>query len=104
MPKTTIAGQLIDVDDEGYLTDSTQWNETIGAELAGRIGIEMTDEHWAVIRYLRDDHRTHGQTASLRRVSTTGGFDIRRLFELFPGKPAKEMAYIAGLPKSVGCV
>jgi len=104
MPKVTIAGQPIDVDGEGYLTDSSQWNETIGAELAGLTGIDMTDEHWAVIHYLRDDYKTHGQTASLRRVSTAGGFDVKRLFELFPGKPAKKMAYIAGLPKSVGCV
>jgi len=104
MPKKTIVGQLIDVDDEGYLTDFDQWNETIGAELAGQVGIDMTDEHWDVIQYLRDDYKKRGQTASLRHASTAGGFDVKRLFELFPCKPAKKMAYIAGLPKSIGCV
>jgi len=28
----------------------------------------------------------------------------KRLFELFPKKPAKKIAYLAGLPKPVGCV
>jgi len=104
MPTTEIAGHQIDVNDEGFLTDSTQWDETVGAELARLIGIDMTDEHWAVIRFLRDDFKSRGQSATLRRTSTVGGFDVKHLFELFPGKPAKKMAYIAGLPKPVGCV
>ncbi len=45
-----------------------------------------------------------GVTPTLRRMQTVGGFDIRELFRLFPGKPAKKMAYLAGLPKPVGCV
>ena len=45
-----------------------------------------------------------GATATLRRVSTVAGIPIKELFGLFPGKPAKKMAYIAGLPKPHGCV
>ncbi len=46
----------------------------------------------------------HGETATLRRVSTLSGIPVKELFALFPGKPAKKMAYIAGLPKPRGCV
>jgi tRNA 2-thiouridine synthesizing protein E len=45
-----------------------------------------------------------GQTATLRRISTVGGIPIKTLFQLFPQKPAKKLAYIAGLPKPHGCV
>ena len=104
MPTTTIAGRPIDVNDEGFLTNYDQWDETVAAELARLIGIELTDEHLAVIHFLRDDYKERHQTATLHRTATVGGFDTKRLFELFPGKPAKKMAYIAGLPKPVGCV
>ena len=104
MPTTTIAGRTVDVNDEGFLTTYDQWDEALGAELAKLIGVEMTDEHWAVIRFLRKDFPARGETATLRRTATVGGFETKRLFELFPGKPAKKMAYIAGLPKPKGCV
>jgi tRNA 2-thiouridine synthesizing protein E len=45
-----------------------------------------------------------GETPTLRRVSTIGGIPIKQLFVMFPQKPAKKMAYVAGLPKPVGCV
>jgi len=53
---------------------------------------------------LRQDYPEQGETATLRRVSTLAGIPVKELFTLFPGKPAKKMAYIAGLPKPHGCV
>jgi tRNA 2-thiouridine synthesizing protein E len=64
----------------------------------------MTDEHWKLVRFLRDDYEAQGETATLRRVSTQTGVPVKQLFTLFPSKPAKKMAYIAGLPKPKGCV
>ncbi len=65
---------------------------------------ELTDEHWKVLRFLREDYPARKETATLRRVTAVGGFDMKELFRLFPGKPAKKMSYIAGLPKPKGCV
>ncbi len=104
MTTTTLAGRELHVNEEGFLTDPTQWDEELADVLAGRIGITLTDRHWKAIRFLRSDHAMTGQTPTLRRVSTTGGIPIKELFGLFPKKPAKKMAYIAGLPKPVGCV
>ena len=104
MPVTTIAGAEVHVDDEGFLTQYDEWNETVGAELAANIGVDMTDDHWKVIKFLRDDFKTQGETATTRRVDTVGGFPVKQQFVLFPKKPAKKMAYIAGLPKPHGCV
>ena len=104
MPTTLIAGRPIDVNDEGFLTRYDQWDEDLGSTLAGFIGLDLTDEHWAVLRFLRADFPARKETATLRRVATVGGFDMKKLFALFPGKPAKKMSYIAGLPKPKGCV
>jgi tRNA 2-thiouridine synthesizing protein E len=104
MTTTTIAGHSVDVNEEGFLTDPSQWDEELGRELARLIGIEMTEDHWRLVRFLRDDHQLTGETATLRRASTRTGIPVKQLFELFPKKPAKKMAYVAGLPKPKGCV
>ena len=104
MAITNLAGRDVHVDGEGFLTEYDEWDEVLGAELAVKIGIEMTDDHWSLIRFLRADYAETGQTAGTRRVGTVGGFPVKRQFELFPKKPGKKMAYIAGLPKPAGCV
>jgi tRNA 2-thiouridine synthesizing protein E len=104
MPTTTINGRAIPVDDEGFVTDYDVWDEDLGSALATAIGIDMTPEHWKVVHFCRDDFRAQGETPTIRRVSTVGGVDTKELFTLFPKKPAKKMAYIAGLPKPHGCV
>ena len=104
MPVTTLDGHQIHVNDEGFLTDPSEWSEELAATLAAQIGISLTDEHWKVLRFLREDFKQQGETATIRRVSTAGGVPVKELFALFPQKPAKKMAYIAGLPKPHGCV
>ena len=104
MPTTTINSREIQVDAEGFLTDPGQWDEDLARELARAIGIDLTDEHWTVIRFLRADFAQQGETATTRRVQSLGGVPTKKQFELFPKKPAKKMAYIAGLPKPRGCV
>lgn len=104
MPTATIAGAEVQINDEGFLTEYDEWTEAIGAELAKNIGIDMTDRHWELIRWLRSDYKETGETATSRRVQTVGGFPIKEQFTLFPKKPAKKMAYVAGLPKPHGCV
>ena len=104
MTIATIGAANVHVDTEGFLTEYDEWNEDLGKQLAARIGIALTDAHWHVIRFLREDYQAQGETATLRRVSVQAGIPVKELFTLFPGKPAKKMAYIAGLPKPVGCV
>jgi TusE/DsrC/DsvC family sulfur relay protein len=104
MPVTTIAGRQVHVDDEGFLTHYDEWDEDLGKQLAAAIGVDLTDAHWKAIRFLREDFVRQAETATLRRVSTQAGIPIKDLFVLFPKKPAKKMAYIAGLPKPQGCV
>ncbi len=104
MTVATIGTAQVHVDQEGFLTEYGEWNEALATQLAAQIGIDLTDPHWKAIRFLRTDYLTLGETPTLRRVSAVGGIPVKELFLLFPGKPAKKMAYIAGLPKPHGCV
>jgi tRNA 2-thiouridine synthesizing protein E len=104
MPVTTIGTSAVHVDAEGFLTEYDEWDENLARQLAAQIGIELGEQHWKAIRFLREDYRDLGETATLRRVSMLAGIPVKELFALFPGKPAKKMAYIAGLPKPHGCV
>lgn len=99
-----IDGRDVHVDEEGFLTQYDDWDEALAATLAGNIGLDLTDRHMEVVSFLRSDYVDQGETPTLRRVTATGGFPTRELFKLFPGKPAKKMSYVAGLPKPVGCV
>ena len=104
MPVIEISGKQVSVNDEGFMTVYDEWNENIAKVLAKQIEIEMTDEHWKIVKFLRDDFKVQGETATSRRVQMVGGVPIKEQFLLFPKKPAKKMAYIAGLPKPKGCV
>ncbi len=104
MPVTQIDGHQVHVDGEGFLTEYGEWDEDLARALATNIGIELTDAHWTVIRFLRADYAERGETPTTRRVQVAGGVPVREQFALFPKKPGKKMAYVAGLPKPHGCV
>lgn len=104
MPVIEIAGHDVHVDPQGFLTEYDEWDEDLARELAHNIGIDLTEEHWKVIRFLREDFKTKGETATARRVQAVGGVPVKEQFALFPQKPGKKMAYVAGLPKPRGCV
>lgn len=104
MPTATLEGRTVQVDAEGYLTDRSEWDEDLARSLASRIGIELTADHLVVLRFLRADFEVTGESATLRRAASGTGMSVQQLFTLFPQKPAKKMAYVAGLPKPRGCV
>ena len=63
MPTTVIGGREIQVNDEGFLTDPTQWSADLATELAALIGQPLTEAHWTLIHFLREDHAVTGETA-----------------------------------------
>jgi len=104
MPETQIDDHRVHVDAEGFLTDYDEWSEDLAASMARLIGIDLTDEHWKAIRFAREDFRDKGEAPTLRRLNVAGDIPTKSMFALFPQKPAKKLAYVAGLPKPHGCV
>lgn len=104
MTATTIAGREIQIDSAGYLTDPSQWDEDLGRALAALAGVELTDEHWAMVRWMRTDFAQRGETATSYTINVAGVCATRRQFELWGKKPMKKASYVAGLPVPAGCV
>jgi len=106
MATRTIAGKTVQVNDEGFMTNSSEWTKEIGVEIAKEEGIaELSDAHWKVIDYCRSAApRLSGKSPTLRQITTGTNISTKELFALFPKGPAKKVAHIAGLGKPEGCV
>ncbi len=100
-----VNGHTVEVNDEGFLLDSAQWTTEVGEALAREAGIAaLTDKHWQVITYCREDAAREGASPGLRRISKQSGVGMKDLYKLFPKGPGKLAARVSGLPKPQGCV
>lgn len=99
------AGHTLDLNDEGFLVDASQWTPEVAVEIAREVGIDpLTPRHWQVITFCREDAAREGTPPGLRRIAKLSGVETKELYQLFPRGPGKLAARIAGLPKPQGCV
>lgn len=97
-------------DSEGYLVNPADWSEDFVRELAKSENLQLNQEHWEVIRFLRDWYAKHGQQASVRDMIKhfRGLWGCDRgcnhyLHQLFPrGGPQKQGNRLAGLLRTKG--
>ena len=100
-----IAGKPVEFDEEGYMLNADEWDETVAQALASEIGIDpLTDRHWEVINFCRSDFQVKGDAPTLRRITKEAGVPTKELYKLFPKGPAKKVAYVSGLSKPSGCI
>jgi tRNA 2-thiouridine synthesizing protein E len=104
MPEKTINGTTITVDDDGFMTDRSQWNREVAAALAEEEEVTLSDAHWKVLDFIASDFAEKGKVPGMRRMNKVGGIPTKELYTLFPGGPIKKAAKIAGYPKPASCV
>ena len=102
----TVNGQELDTDAEGYLLEAEFSDATVRV-IAAAEGLELTDDHWKVVNFLRDEYRENGHTPNFRNMlkgmaEIIPGCDSKTLYDLFPLGPAKQGAKVAGLPQPLG--
>ena len=72
MNNLQVNGHNVDLNDEGFLVDAGQWTPEVAATLAREVGIEpLTDRHWKVITFCREDAARQGQGPASQDISTT---------------------------------
>lgn len=101
-----VNGESVECDAEGYLLEAN-YSDEVASAIAAAEGITLGDDHWAVINYLRDQYREHGQTPNYRNMlkdlaDLLPHHDSKTLYDLFPGGPAKQGVRVAGLPRPFG--
>lgn len=101
--ETLIANRPVEVNEQGYLLDMDQWDKEIAKSIAAEEEIELTDRHFEVLNYLRDE-QVKGTALTIRRIGKSGIVDIKEFYELFPGGPLKRASRIAGIPKPASCI
>lgn len=95
----------IEVDEDGFIFDSGQWNTEIANAFAVADGIaEMTEGHWKIANYLREYFLKFGIAPPIRKLCKETGFSLKNIYELYPSGPAKGACKVAGLTKPTGCV
>ena len=103
-----VNGKTIETNENGYLIDHNEWNEDVAKYLATEEGIgELTDKHWDIINYLRDEYINNNQNQPnertiLKAMGAKWGEKIgqKDTFNLFPKMPSKQGGKVAGLPES----
>ena len=106
MPTITLKGKTYEVDEDGFLQQLDKWNEDFAKAYAKEEGIEgpLTEDHWKVINYLRNYYQQFGIAPMIRKLCKETGFDLKKIYQLFPSGPAKGACKLAGLSKPTGCV
>lgn len=102
----TVNGNELETDEQGYLLEPDYSDEVVRV-IAAAENIVLTDDHWKVVNYLRDEYRENGHTPNFRNMvkglqDILPGCDSKSLYELFPMGPAKQGAKVAGLPQPLG--
>ena len=103
MATKNLAGVSVEVNEEGYLTDSSQWNKEVAKAIAEEQGIELTDKHFEVLEYIRQKV-ADGSTLTIRGINKSGVVNAKEFYKMFPGAPLKKSTMIAGVPKPESCI
>jgi len=89
------------LDGEGYLLDPADWSEAVAEDLAAREGLQLAEEHWTAIRFMRawlEERRTAPDVRHvIKHLTETHGTGRNRLFELFPYGYVQQTCKIAGM-------
>ena len=101
--KKIISNKEIDVNEEGYLTDFSQWSKEVGEAISKELDLQMSDKHWEVIDYIHDKYKKD-EPLSIRGIKKSGVINIKEFYHLFPGGPLKKSTLIAGIPKPKSCI
>jgi tRNA 2-thiouridine synthesizing protein E len=100
-----VGGKEVNFDNDGFMVDPQLWDGEVANAIASEEGIdEMTDEHWAIVNFLRDYWKENDLAPPVRMICQELNMGVRQIYKLFTSGPARGACRVAGLPKPDGCV
>ncbi|MBD1388551.1 TusE/DsrC/DsvC family sulfur relay protein [Neiella sp. HB171785] len=104
-------GTELALDKHGYLANFDQWSLDVAHAFAELEQIELTDEHWEVVSFVRQFYQEFDTSPAIRMLIKALSkqwpeekANSRYLYKLFRKGPAKQATRIAGLPKPAKCI
>lgn len=104
-------GIQYETDKHEYLANLDDWSEALASHIASLENIEMTDNHWEVVNFVRDFYKEYKTSPAIRMLVKAMAKELGEdkgnsiyLYKLFPKGPAKQATRIAGLPKPAKCI
>jgi tRNA 2-thiouridine synthesizing protein E len=101
----------IETDKLGYLLNVTDWEPALAELIAQSEKIELTNNHWEVINFVRGFYLQYNTSPAIRALVKAMAQQLgadkgnsRYLQRLFPKGPAKQATKIAGLPRPAKCL
>jgi tRNA 2-thiouridine synthesizing protein E len=104
MAEKTYAGVTVTVDPDGFLEDPTLWTKEIAEGIAEELGMTLTDRHWVVLDFIRNDAVDQGEPPGVRRITKLTDVSMKEIYKLFPKGPGILASKLAGYGKPQGCV
>jgi len=102
-----VNGKELETTETGFLVNVEDWNEDVARAIAQEESLELTQRHWDVLNYLRDQYINNHEAQPNNRTMTKDlgalwgeKINTKVLFDLFPGNPSKQAGRIAGIPES----
>ncbi len=103
-----VNGIELETTPSGFLVNIQEWSEELALIIAKEEDIELTEKHWDVIKFLRDEYiNNSGNQPNTRNIAKAMAsawgekkLNAKVLYNLFPGNPSKQGGRIGGLPES----
>ncbi len=103
-----VNGKAVETTPSGFLANLEDWNEEVAKVMAKQEDLELTEKHWDVVHYLRDEFinnsenqpNTRNMVKAMAKVWGDKKLNAKVLYDLFPGNPSKQAGRIGGLPES----
>lgn len=104
-------GQRIELDQDGHLKDPGQWQPSVARALAGHHGLELNEDQWWLIEFVRRHHHQYGTpplmrivVSAFRQFKADPGLGSREIYRLFADHPVRQACRFGGLPKPDWCI
>ena len=106
-----VNGKSLETDEEGYLSNLADWEKDVADVMAKADGIDLSDDHWEIINFLREYYEEYQIAPAVRVLTKAVGKKLGKdkgnskyLYQLFPYVQGKQACKFACLPNPTGCI
>jgi TusE/DsrC/DsvC family sulfur relay protein len=104
MGKIAAPNQVIPAQPPEFVNYFEDWDETYARKYAATLGVNLKEDHWAILYFLRQYYRRNRIAPMFKVIHRECGINQNRLCQLFQVQDAREICRIAGLPYAIGMV